>query len=211
MGLVITLGQTIALSVSDTVSGVPTDAGAISVAVTDPTMTVTTYTTSSSPAIVHVSTGDYSLNLTPVLDGNYSYVWTTTGTAAATITGTFTVIAAVTAVSIPDYSAVYAGPSATVPMGGSLPVAWLFTRSDGGLVPIPTTASISIARPDGGTDTITGTSVYCSSAAAAASLTIGGSYAFLLAGVYLVTLTVTFNTGTGPVQTVEVELLFKAV
>lgn len=211
MGFVITLGESITLTITDTVSGVLTDPGAISVAVTDPTLTVTTYTTSSSPALVHVSTGDYTLTLTPVLTGNFSFTGTTTGTAAATYSGTFTVIAAVVAIALPDYSAVYAGPSTTVPMGGSLPVTWLFTRSDGGLVPIPTSASISIARPDGGTDTITGTSVYCSSAAAAASLTIGGSYAFLLAGVYLVTLTVTFNTGTGPVQTVEVELLFKAV
>jgi hypothetical protein len=92
----ITLGQTIQLSVTDAVSGTPTDPGAISLSVTDPTAATTTYTTSSSPAIVRTSVGAYSLNLTPALVGLFSYTWTTTGNAFATGSNTFTVLAATT-------------------------------------------------------------------------------------------------------------------
>jgi len=70
------------------VDGVLTDPTAVSVAVTDPTGAVVTYT---GGQITKLATGRYRIDVTCSMAGEWQYVWVGTGVATDTIAGTWTV------------------------------------------------------------------------------------------------------------------------
>jgi len=72
------------------VDGSPEDPSAVSLVVTDPTGTQTTYTYGGT--ITRVSDGVYTLDVECTTDGLWSYVWIGTGTAADVEAGTWTVM-----------------------------------------------------------------------------------------------------------------------
>ena len=84
------VGDTVTLSNTFKVSGTATDPTAISLAVTDPAGTATTYTYAGG-TITKTSTGLYTKNITASTAGLWSYTWTGTGTAADVENGSFTV------------------------------------------------------------------------------------------------------------------------
>ena len=67
------------------VAGVPTDPSVTTLTITDPTGAITT------PAVTHVTTGQFSATVVCALAGLWLYKWTGTGAAADTAEGTFTV------------------------------------------------------------------------------------------------------------------------
>jgi hypothetical protein len=83
------VNQPVILTCSFTVGLVLTDPSTVSLVVTDPTGTATTYTYSAS--ITKSSTGVYTKTVTASTVGVWSYVWTSTGTAADVQDGNFTV------------------------------------------------------------------------------------------------------------------------
>lgn len=72
------------------VSGVATDPTAVSLAVTDPTGAITTYTYALAE-ITRTSAGLYTKDVACSIAGEWSYVWTGTGTASDVVAGTWTV------------------------------------------------------------------------------------------------------------------------
>lgn len=82
--------DTVTLTNTFTVSGVATDPTTISLAVTNPAGTTTTYTFAGG-TITKVGTGIYSKSITADSVGLWRYVWTGTGTAADVEDGSFTV------------------------------------------------------------------------------------------------------------------------
>jgi hypothetical protein len=76
-----------------TVSGVATDPTAISLAVTTPAGTTSTYTYALAE-ITKTSTGVYTKDIACTEDGVWKYVWTGTGTASDVVAGTWTVFTA---------------------------------------------------------------------------------------------------------------------
>ena len=83
-------GDTVTLTNTFKVSGTATDPTAISLVVTDPAGTATTYTYAGA-TITKSSTGVYTKNITASTAGLWSYTWTGTGTAADVESGTFEV------------------------------------------------------------------------------------------------------------------------
>lgn len=84
------VNQPVVLTVSFTVAGTATDPTAVSLVVTDPAGTASTYTYALAQ-ITKTSTGIYTKTVTADSVGVWSYVWTGTGTAADVQDGTFTV------------------------------------------------------------------------------------------------------------------------
>jgi hypothetical protein len=72
------------------VTGVPTDPTTVSLAITDPTGTTTTYTYAASQ-ITRSATGVYTKDITCSTAGQWTYTWTGTGTAADVQSGTWDV------------------------------------------------------------------------------------------------------------------------
>lgn len=75
------VGDTVTLTNTFAVSGTATDPTTISLVVTDPTGTATTYTYAGA-TITKSSTGVYTKNITASTAGRWSYRWIGTGTAA---------------------------------------------------------------------------------------------------------------------------------
>ena len=84
------VGDTVTLTNTFKVSGTATDPTTISLVVTDPTGTATTYTYAGS-TITRTSTGLYTKNITASTAGLWSYTWTGTGAAADVESGSFDV------------------------------------------------------------------------------------------------------------------------
>lgn len=84
------VGDTVTLSNTFAVSGTATDPSTISLVVTDPTGTATTYTYAGS-TITKSATGVYTKNITASTAGLWAYTWTGTGTAADVESGSFEV------------------------------------------------------------------------------------------------------------------------
>lgn len=84
------VGDTVTLTNTFAVSGTATDPTTISLVVTDPTGTATTYTYAGA-TITKSSTGVYTKNITADEAGIWSYTWTGTGTAADVANGSFNV------------------------------------------------------------------------------------------------------------------------
>lgn len=82
------LNQPVILDVTFTVGGVATDPTTVTLLVTDPAGTATTYTYAGA-TVTKSSTGVYTKTVTGNLAGTWSYVWTGTGTAADVQDGTF--------------------------------------------------------------------------------------------------------------------------
>jgi hypothetical protein len=72
------------------VSGTPTDPNTVSLVITDPAGTATTYTYAASQ-ITKVSTGVYSKDIPCTADGIWTYTWIGTGAASDVVAGTWTV------------------------------------------------------------------------------------------------------------------------
>src|SRR5262245_40192263 len=72
------------------VNGAPTDPATISLTVTDPTQTATTYTFAAAQ-ITKVSTGVYTKDIPCTIAGTWTYTWTGTTTASDVIAGTWEV------------------------------------------------------------------------------------------------------------------------
>jgi hypothetical protein len=92
-------GQPLTLSttVTQLVAGVATltDPGAITLQLRNPDLTITTYTTGTSPAVVRDSLGTFHIDLPNTLvAGPYQWAWVTTGTAAGRREGGFNLDAA---------------------------------------------------------------------------------------------------------------------
>lgn len=73
-----------------TVAGVATDPTTVSLDVTDPTGSTTTYTYAGGQ-ITKVSTGKYTKDIASSADGEWQYVWTGTGPASDATAGSWTV------------------------------------------------------------------------------------------------------------------------
>ncbi len=86
------VGDTVTLTNTFKVSGTATDPTAISLAVTDPAGTATTYTHAGN-TITKSSVGVYTKNITASTAGLWSYTWTGTGTAADVESDVFDVAA----------------------------------------------------------------------------------------------------------------------
>lgn len=86
------VGDTVTLTNTFKVSGTATDPTAVSLVVTDPAGTATTYTYAGA-TITKSSTGVYTKNITASTAGRWSYAWTGTGTAADVESGVFDVVA----------------------------------------------------------------------------------------------------------------------
>ncbi len=86
------VGDTVTLSNPLAVSGTATDPTTISLVVTDPAGTATTYTYAGA-TITKTATGVYTKNITASTAGVWSYRWTGTGTAADVESGVFDVVA----------------------------------------------------------------------------------------------------------------------
>ena len=71
-------------------AGTPTDPTTVSLTVTDPTDTATTYTYAASQ-ITKTSTGVYTKDIACTIDGTWTYEWTGTGTVADVVAGTWEV------------------------------------------------------------------------------------------------------------------------
>lgn len=84
------LGDTVTLTNTFAVSGTATDPTTVSLVVTDPAGTATTYTYAGA-TITKTATGVYTKNVTASTAGMWSYAWTGTGTAADVSSGSFTV------------------------------------------------------------------------------------------------------------------------
>jgi hypothetical protein len=84
------VGDTVTLSNTFAVSGTATDPTTVSLVVTDPAGTATTYTYAGA-TITKSSTGVYTKNITASTAGVWLYTWTGTGTAADVQDGSFTV------------------------------------------------------------------------------------------------------------------------
>ncbi len=87
------LGDTVSLQNVFKVSGAPTDPTTITLVVTDPTGTPTTYTFGDA-TLTRAATGTYTKDLTANVVGIWLYTWTGTGTAKDVADGTFTVFPA---------------------------------------------------------------------------------------------------------------------
>lgn len=83
-------GDTVTLTNTFAVSGAATDPSTVSLVVTDPAGTATTYTYAGA-TITKSSTGVYTKNITASTAGLWAYTWTGTGTAADVANGTFEV------------------------------------------------------------------------------------------------------------------------
>lgn len=70
---------------------IPTDPTSVSLVVTDPAGGQTVYTTSSTPPLVRLSPGKFTIDVPSPLDGLWSYVWTGTGVASDVAPGTWRV------------------------------------------------------------------------------------------------------------------------
>lgn len=84
------VGDTVTLTNTFKVSGTATDPSTVSLVVTDPAGTATTYTYAGA-TITKSSTGVYTKNITASTAGLWAYTWTGTGTAADVESGTFEV------------------------------------------------------------------------------------------------------------------------
>lgn len=84
-------GDTVTLGNTFTVSGSPTDPTAVTLAVTDPLGTTTSYTYPTPATITRVSAGVYTKNIVADSPGVWRFVWTGTGTAADLQDSSFTV------------------------------------------------------------------------------------------------------------------------
>ena len=83
------IGDVAQLSVTFTnLAGVPTDPSTVTLTVNDPTGAQVIY---SGGSITHISTGNYTYNLSLTLTGVYVYQWTGTGAVQTTQQGTITV------------------------------------------------------------------------------------------------------------------------
>lgn len=80
------------LSNTFAVNGVATDPGTVSLVVTDPLGTATTYAYGGLGTITKVATGEYSQQVACVTDGLWSYVWIGTGACSDITPGTWTVL-----------------------------------------------------------------------------------------------------------------------
>lgn len=85
----------LATIITDPATGEPADATSISLILQRPDLTTQTYTTASTPAIVHGTTGNYSILLNDETQpGPYQYAWVTTGSAPGeTPSAGFTLVA----------------------------------------------------------------------------------------------------------------------
>lgn len=77
------LDQLVRVTATLTVDGVATDPTALTLRVKDPTGATTTYTLTSTPALVKDSVGNYHYDLAAILTGLWSYHWESTGTVQA--------------------------------------------------------------------------------------------------------------------------------
>lgn len=84
------VGDTVTLTNTFAVSGTATDPTTVSLVVTDPAGTATTYTYAGA-TITKSSTGVYTKNVTASSAGVWLFTWTGTGTAADVQDGSFTV------------------------------------------------------------------------------------------------------------------------
>ena len=84
------VGDTVTLTNTFKVAGTATDPTTVSLVVTDPAGTATTYTYAGA-TITKTSTGLYAKNITASATGIWSYTWTGTGTAADVENGSFDV------------------------------------------------------------------------------------------------------------------------
>lgn len=84
------VGDTVTLTNTFAVSGTATDPTTVSLVVTDPAGTATTYTYAGA-TITKSSTGVYTKNVTASTAGIWSYAWTGTGTAADVASSSFVV------------------------------------------------------------------------------------------------------------------------
>ncbi len=87
------VGDTVTLSNTFKVAGTATDPTTVTLVVTDPAGTATTYTYAGS-TITKTATGVYTKNITAGTAGMWSYTWTGTGTAADVESSSFDVHAA---------------------------------------------------------------------------------------------------------------------
>ncbi len=86
------VGDTVTLTNTFKVAGTATDPTTITLVVTDPAGTATTYTYAGA-TITRTSTGLYTKNIAASTAGRWSYAWTGTGTAADVESGVFDVVA----------------------------------------------------------------------------------------------------------------------
>lgn len=73
------------------VSGTPTDPTAVTLTVTSPSNTVTTYTWPTPNTLTRNGTGDFSKDITCSEDGDWQYLWEGTNAASDAEAGTWTV------------------------------------------------------------------------------------------------------------------------
>lgn len=74
-----------------TVDDVPTDPSAITLTITDPTGVATTYTYAAAE-ITRTAAGSFRKDVPCTTEGEWTYVWTGTGTASDTVAGSWTVL-----------------------------------------------------------------------------------------------------------------------
>lgn len=76
------IGNVIRLTMEVLSAGTPTDASTVTLVVTDPTGSSTTYTLGGG-TVTHDSTGNYHTDVTMNTIGNWAYVWSTTSPVAS--------------------------------------------------------------------------------------------------------------------------------
>lgn len=91
------IGDVVTLDFTDAVSGVLTDPTTLTLTITQPDGTTAT------PTVTHVSTGTYSANFVPTMNGQHGYLWRATGTGQATESGSFKVGGAVSLAEVKQH------------------------------------------------------------------------------------------------------------
>ena len=101
--------------------------------------------------------------------------------------------------TLPNYILSWLPATTAFSLGDAPSLAWIITEASGATVPDPSSATINIARPDGGTDSVP--MLYASSNTPAVAQRVGSIYQFEMKGVYSVQLQVVLNDGVTPAQT----------
>ena len=204
-----TSGQVVALTVNWTSSGSAVNPTTVTLEVLEPgAAAFITYTSSTGNPITNPQTGQYTISLSTlgIQPGTWAYRWIAAGSYAGVSEGSFLVTASAVdpvPIIVPDYIIAWVPAETSYHVGETATVAWTITRADGGLVPVPTTESVTITLPDGTTATINAAQLVDTYAFPATPMQVGYVYTFAIAGNYRLEFSVQLSTGVGPTQTRE--------
>lgn len=112
---------------------------------------------------------------------------------------------------IPDYLFAWESGITKFKINESVPFQWTIFRRDGGMVPVPETASFTITKPNLTTDTIAAADLYISSGTSATSITLGTVYTVDQFGDYVVSMTADLNDGSTGTQTRTASILVRTL